>query len=256
MNILCIGDVVGDAGRGFLAKKLPEYKRLAAVDICVVNGENSAQGNGITEQSAGELFSAGADAVTTGNHVFRRREVYDYLDRDEAVLRPYNYPAGAPGHGVYIIDRGRYRVGVINLLGTVFSEPLANPFESVLSALKELEGIKHIIVDFHAEATSEKKAMGFFLDGRVTALTGTHTHVQTADETVLENGTAYITDIGMTGPIRSVLGIKPELVIEKLRTSMPVRFENSDGACMMNGCLIHSDDATGRAISVERVNII
>ena len=179
----------------------------------------------------------------------------DYLDGNVDVIRPYNYPDGAPGSGVGIIDKGRFRVAVINMQGTVYSEPLGNPFWEIDKALKETDGCKTIIVDFHAEATAEKRALGFYLDGKVTAVVGTHTHVQTADEQILPNGTAYITDLGMCGPIQSVLGIEPELTIRKFRSNLPVRFENAKGEYSIDGCLIEIDEKTGKANSIERVNI-
>lgn len=254
MRLLFLGDVVGAGGCNFLLKRLPEFKRKNNIDVCIVNGENSAQGNGVTAESCEMIFSAGADFITLGNHTYKRIGFDDYLERNIPVARPYNYPAGASGRGVGIIDKGRYRVAVINMQGTVYSEPLGNPFAEMEKALKEVEDCKTIIVDFHAEATSEKRAMGFFLDGKVTAVLGTHTHIQTADEQILPNGTAYITDVGMTGPINSVLGIKPELVIKKLKTNLPVRFENADGEYSMNGCIIEIDEKTGKAKSIERVS--
>ncbi len=255
MRLLFLGDVVGEGGCSFLLKKLPEFKRKNNIDVCIANGENSAQGNGVTPKSAEMLFDCGVDFITLGNHTFRRPEIQDYLDGDVSVIRPYNYPAVVPGKGVGIIDKGRYRVAVINLLGTVYSEPLSNPFYSVDEALREIDGCKTVIVDFHAEATAEKRAMGFYLDGRVTAVVGTHTHIQTADEQILPKGTAYITDVGMTGPVQSVLGIKPEIIIKKFKTNLPVRFENGDGEYSMDGCVIEIDEKTGEAKSIERVSV-
>lgn len=255
MRLLFIGDVVGMGGCDFLLKKLPSYKKKMNIDVCIANGENSAQGNGVTPHSCKSLFDAGADYITLGNHAFRRAEISEYLDGNADVVRPYNYPAGAPGKGVGIIDKGRYRIAVINLCGTAYSEPLGNPFLEIEKALNETEEIKTVIVDFHAEATAEKRAMGFFLDGRVTALLGTHTHVQTADEQILPKGTAYITDVGMTGAVQSVLGVTPELVIRKFKTNLPVRFENPGGEYMMNGCIVDIDEKSGRALKIERVDI-
>lgn len=255
MRLLFIGDVVGMGGCEFLMKRLPPYKRVAGIDVCIVNGENSAQGNGVTPRSCEMIFSAGADFITLGNHSFKRPEIFEYLDKNVPVIRPYNFPKGAPGRGVDIIDKGRYRIAVINLMGTVYSEPLTNPFADIDRALKETDGCKTVIVDFHAEATSEKRAMGFYLDGKVTAVLGTHTHVQTADEQLLPSGTAYITDVGMTGPVQSVLGIEPSLVIKKLRTNLPIRFENAGGDYMINACVIDIDEKSGKARSIERVDI-
>ncbi len=255
MLIFTVGDVVGKEGCNFLVSHLPAYKKINAIDLCLVNGENSAQGNGITPDSCEQLFLAGADVVTTGNHVFRRNDVWNYLSSTKPVIRPANYNENNPGKGYYIADKGRYRCGVINLMGTAFLEALENPFVCIERVLKELSDCKIIVVDFHAEATAEKKAMGFYLDGKVTAVVGTHTHVQTADEQILPGGTAYLTDLGMTGPVNSVLGIKPELVISKFKYLMPVRFENALGDIMMCGCLIEADEKTGKAISIERVII-
>ncbi len=255
MNILCVGDVVGSAGCGHLEKVLPAVKRRHAVDVCIVNGENSADGNGITRVSAERLFACGADAITTGNHVFRRPEVYDLLDEENGVLRPANYPASAPGCGVFVVDKGRYRVAVINLLGLVYMDPLACPFDTLDALLADPELPVCRIVDFHAEATAEKKALGFYADGRVTAVLGTHTHVQTADEQIFEGGTGFISDIGMTGPVQSVLGIRPELAISKMRDKLPVRFAVADGECTMNAVLMTVDLKTGKATDIRRLDI-
>ncbi len=255
MRLLFLGDVVGQGGCDFLMKKLPLYKRENNVDVCIVNGENSAQGNGVTPGSLDMLFSCGADFITLGNHTYKRPEIMDYLEDAVGVIRPYNYPSGAPGCGVGIIDKGRYRVAVINMLGTVYSEPLGNPFSEMDKALGETDGCKTVIVDFHAEATAEKRAMGFYLDGKATALIGTHTHVQTADEQILPKGTAYITDVGMCGPVQSVLGIEPELTIKKFKSNLPVRFENAGGEYMLNGVIIDIDEKTGKPASIERVDV-
>lgn len=255
MRLLFLGDVVGEGGCDFLLRNLPRFKKENGIDVCVANAENSAQGNGVTPTSANAVLDSGVDMLTMGNHVFKRPEFLEYIESDAPIVRPYNYPDGAPGRGVGIIDKGRYRIAVINMLGTVFSEPLANPFIEIDKALKEIDGCKTVLVDFHAEATAEKRAMGFYLDGRVTAVVGTHTHVQTADEQLLPKGTAYITDAGMVGATQSVLGVEPELVIKKFRTNMPVRFQNPNGEFTMNGCIIDIDEKTGKARSVERVCI-
>lgn len=254
MNILVLGDVVSDIGCRFLRKKLPAFKKLKNIDFCIANGENSAAGNGITPLSARELFSSGVDFITTGNHVYRRKEVYELLDESEFIIRPYNYPDSNPGRGAAVVDLGRYSVGVINLMGTMFSESLENPFRAADRALKEIEGkTKVILVDFHAEATSEKQALAYYLDGRVSAVFGTHTHVLTNDERILPSGTGYITDIGMCGVENSVLGVKKELIIEKFMTNMPVRFDTADGDCMINGCIFTVDEKTGSCTAIEPV---
>lgn len=255
MNILCIGDVVGSAGCRFLRAHLPQLKKMKAVDTVIANGENSADGNGITPDSAEFLFSSGVDVITTGNHVFHRREIYSVLDENEFLLRPANFPTEAPGSGVCILDRGRIQIGVISLMGTVFMENLDSPFGTMDQILREGSLPKITILDFHAEATGEKRALAFYLDGRISAMFGTHTHVPTADETVLPKGTGYLTDVGMTGPVLSVLGVKPELVIEKYRTRMPVRFSVPDGDCRMDAVLFEIDEKTGKTRSVERIGI-
>ena len=253
MRLLFIGDVVGQSGCEFLMKKLPDYKKENGVDVCIANGENSAQGNGVTPFSCKMLYDSGVDFITLGNHSFKRPEILDYLDRESAIIRPYNFPNGASGKGVGIIDKGRYRIAVINIMGTVYMEALNNPFLEIDKALEETDGCKIVIVDFHAEATAEKRSMGYYLDGRVTALLGTHTHVQTADAQILPEGTAYITDVGMTGPKESVLGIEPKLAIKKMKYHIPVRFQNAEGRHVMNACLIDIDEKTGKATYIKRV---
>ena len=255
MNILVLGDVVSQCGCEKVRACIPSFKKLKKIDICIANGENSAKGNGITPRSADFLFSSGVDFITTGNHAFRRAEMHDYFDESEFVIRPYNYPAGAPGKGVGIIDMGRVQVGVLNLSGTMFMESLENPFYAADRALEELKSCKIKLVDFHAETTSEKKALGFYLDGKVSAVFGTHTHVQTSDERILSNGTGYITDLGMCGATDSVLGVKKEIVIKKFRTNLPIFFETpEDLPCEINGCIFCIDKKSGKCTDIERVN--
>lgn len=250
---MAVGDVVSMSGCEKLRSVLPRYKKENNIDIVIANGENSAVGNGITPFSAEHLFASGVDLITGGNHTYRRREFYDVLENSESIIRPANYNDNCPGKGYTIIDKGSVRVGVVNLLGTVFMEPLKNPFECIDEALENLKKeVKIIVVDFHAEATAEKRAMGFYLDGRVSAVFGTHTHVQTADEQILPNGTGYITDLGMTGPVQSVLGVKAELAIEKMKTNMPVRFENPDIDCTVQGVVFEIDKQSGKTVSAER----
>lgn len=256
MRILAIGDVVGTDSVTYLQSVLPAFRRSNAIDVCIINGENSSDGNGITPSSAENLFQSGADVITTGNHAYRRKEMYDYFDDHAFVLRPANYPEGNPGQGYCIIDKGRVLVGVVNVMGTTYMEPLANPFTTMDQVLQELSSCRIVLVDLHAEATSEKRAMGFYLDGKVSAVFGTHTHVQTADEQILPKGTGYITDLGMTGPIQSVLGVKPEIIIGKLKTNLPARFDyEKDSPISMNGCIFEVDDKTGTCLSVERVQL-
>ncbi len=253
MNILCVGDVVGGIGCRHLQQVLPRLKRELAVDVCIVNGENSADGNGITPTSAGYLFDAGADVITGGNHTFRRHEFYDLLEENECLLRPANLPSGTPGRGMTVVDRGRYQVTVINLQGTVYMEALTSPFESLDFLLKEAGDPKFCVVDFHAEATAEKRALAAYADGRISALFGTHTHVATADEQILSGGTGFITDVGMTGPVDSCLGVRTELAVQKMRTKLPVRFATAEGACAMDAVLFTLDDKTGRTVAVRRI---
>ena len=254
MNILVLGDVVSDSGCEFIRKKLPAFKKLKNIDFTIANGENSSAGNGITPFSADHLFTSGVDFITTGNHVYRRKEIFDYLDDCESIIRPYNYNSANPGRGVALVDMGMYSVGIINLMGTMFMENLENPFNAADKALKELEGKTNIIlVDFHAEATSEKQALAYYLDGRVSALFGTHTHVLTNDDRILGNGTGYISDIGMCGVIDSVLGVEKNIVIDKFRNNMPVRFDNAKGKCMINGCIFTIDEKSGKCTATEIV---
>ena len=255
MKILAIGDVVGSVGCRFLRDKLPSLKRSEQVDLVIATGENSADGNGITPTSADYLFSSGVDVITGGNHSFRRRESYSYYDNSLYLLRPANYPDGStPGFGTAVYDMGRYQVGIINLMGCMYLESLDDPYTVVDRLIKKLD-TKICIVDFHAEATAEKLALAYYLDGKVSAVFGTHTHVQTADEQILENGTGYITDVGMTGPVRSVLGVQPELAIKKFKDKLPVRFDLASGECKMNCILFDIDDKNGKTISLKRMEI-
>ena len=254
MKILAIGDVVSKQGCEHLRKELPRLKREYGADIVIVNGENSAVGNGITPQSAQYIFDSGADVITLGNHTLRRPEIYDYLDSNDYIIRPENFHKSAPGKGYTIIDKGYLRALVANLQGTAFLDNIENPFDAAdrIIQLAKDEGISTVIIDFHAEATSEKRAIGFYLDGKISALFGTHTHVQTSDEQILPCGTGYITDIGMTGPYYSVLGVSPEVVIKKFRTNLPVKFTNEDGPCTIEGCFFETDNKTGKTVSIER----
>ena len=254
MNLLFLGDVVGEIGCNFVGEKLRGLKKFYNAEVAVVNGENSANGNGITPHSAKALFSNGADIITTGNHCYRRREIYETLDREEMLLRPANFPEGNPGHGVCLYDMGKCSIAVINLMGTVYMEALDNPFSTVDRLLGEID-TPNIFVDFHAEATGEKKAMGFYLAGKVTAVFGTHTHVQTADEIILNEHTGYITDAGMCGPELSVLGVKTEIAIEKQRYHAPVRFAESDNPPFINGVILEFNENNGKCVAIERLII-
>lgn len=256
MRVLCVGDVCAPAGVEAALKTIPCLKRELKVDFTIVNGENSALGNGILPESAKELFSAGADVITGGNHTLRRKEIYETLESNSCVLRPDNI-VSEYGSGYALCDLGKYSVAVINLAGQVYleREKAENPFlraEELVSRAKA-DGAKFIFVDFHAEATSEKRAMGFFLDGKVSAVFGTHTHVQTADAQVLPLGTGYITDLGMTGVINSVLGVKTEIIIDRLKSGGSDKFLQAEGKCMLNGCLFDIDDKTGLCVLAEGI---
>lgn len=251
-NLLFIGDVVGKAGCDFLASKLSGIKRLYDIDVTVVNGENSAQGNGITRFSADSIVRAGADIITTGNHAFRRKETLDIFDEDY-IIRPANYPeGGCVGKGVCILDMGAYSVAFVNLMGTVYMDPLDNPFTKIDELLEQIS-VPNIFVDFHAEATSEKKAMGYHLAGRVSGVFGTHTHVQTADECILNGKTAYITDAGMTGPEHSCLGVEIQPAVDRLRFRMPIRFKEAEGECFLCGIVASFDEKNGKTHKIERI---
>lgn len=253
INVLFIGDIVGSMGCDFAERTVGKLRAGKKLDLVIANGENSADGNGITKASMDHIFRF-ADVITTGNHCFRRKEFTEFYDIRENLLRPANYPEGVAGKGVVTVDMGRYSFAVINLMGTAFMEPLNNPFECIDRLLSDID-TKNILVDFHAEATSEKKAMGFYLSGKVSAVMGTHTHVQTADEAILDGHTAYITDAGMCGAELSVLGVKKELAIEKQRTKCPVRFIESDEAPFFNGVLMQIDEKCGKALGIERLII-
>ena len=261
MIILFVGDVFGHAGRRIVGEHLAPLIEQRSVDLVVVNGENAAGGFGLTAGIADELFDQGAHVITTGNHVWDKREIIEYMqsvpaeshDRARRVLRPANYVAGTPGHGVYegTLPSGQ-KYAVINLQGRVFMANLEDPFRAADALLKKITA-KVIFVDFHAEATSEKVAMGWYLDGKVTAVIGTHTHVPTADQRVLPQGTAYQTDVGMSGPFDSVIGVEKEHVLARFLTGMPAKFEAAKGDPRMCAALIECDGATGRARSIERL---
>ncbi|MEE8412811.1 MAG: TIGR00282 family metallophosphoesterase, partial [Acidobacteriota bacterium] len=231
MRILFVGDVVARAGRRILKGGLRAIRASHAPDLIIVNGENASRGRGLTPQCSEEIFRAGADVITSGNHVWDRREVLPLLEREPRVLRPANYPDPAPGSGVYLFDHlAAGPVAVVNLMGRLFMPAVDDPFRAADEILDELQGrAALVVIDFHAEATSEKIAFGWHVDGRVTAVIGTHTHIPTADESVLPGGTAYITDVGMTGPYDSVIGVDKTAVIERFRTQRPVRFSPAEG---------------------------
>lgn len=252
VSILFVGDLVGGIGRRTLLESLPVLRERYAPTFVVVNGENVAGGLGITPKIADELFAAGIDAITLGNHTYHRKEIYAYLDTQERIVRPANFLRSQPGKGTCVVERDGVRLGVVNLSGNLYLRAGRSMFTEIEVALGELGTVDHVLVDVHAEATSEKVAMGWHLDGRVTAVVGTHTHVPTADARVLEQGTAYITDVGMTGPRGGVIGVKREQAIQSLLTQMPVRFETSDQDPWLMGVLI-SCSRPMRADSIEQI---
>ncbi|MCI8623034.1 MAG: YmdB family metallophosphoesterase [Provencibacterium sp.] len=254
MRVMMIGDVVGPAGVACVKKMLPRFKRENQIDFVVANGENSAQGNGILPQSADALWDAGCDVLTTGNHALRRREIFPYLESHDWVLRPANYHPDAPGRGFTILDRPPYQVLVINLQGTVYLDSLRCPFQTADEILRQ-SNTRFCLVDFHAEATSEKLCMGYYLDGRVSLVAGTHTHVPTADARILPGGTGYITDLGMCGGQNSVLGVKKELALHRMRTHLPTRFENDPEAIVINALVAEIDDKSGKTTKMTRVDL-
>ena len=255
MKLLFIGDIVGQPGRLAVKTLLPKLREKHALDFVVANGENSAGGSGITPKTAEEIFSAGVDVITSGDHLWDQKEVMELLEGEKRFLRPSNYPPGTPGWGSGIFQAGSITVAVMNFQGRTFMPPLENPFIQALDEVKRLrEQTKIIFIDFHAEATSEKIAFARMLDGQVSAVVGTHTHVQTADEQIFPGGTAYLSDVGFTGPHESVLGREIEPVVKKFLTSMPQRFEVARNNVLLHAVLIEIDVATGRAIAIKRLS--
>ena len=257
MRILFIGDIFGKPGREIVRRAVPALIEREALDFVIANVENSAAGFGVTGDIADAILGYGVDVMTTGNHVWDKKEVLDYIPRQPKLLRPANFHASVPGRGSYV---GKTRtgepIGVINIMGRIFMQPIDDPFAIVL---KEIEAMRAkarvIIVDFHAEATSEKVAMGWHLDGRVTGMFGTHTHVQTADDRLLPKGTAYLTDTGMTGPHDSIIGVTTEIALTRFLTGMPARFESAGGPGRLNAVIVTADQASGRATALERLNL-
>lgn len=255
MNILFIGDIVGSPGREAVKKLLPELKKEYNLQFIIANAENAAGGSGITQTVAQEIFNCGVDVMTSGDHIWKKREIFEFINQEERILRPVNFPSGAPGRGLGIFKtKDGLKVGVINVNGRVFMEALECPFRTSLLAAEELSRQTHIIiVDVHAEATSEKVALGWYLDGKVSASLGTHTHIQTADERILAQGTAYLTDVGMTGSYDSVIGRKIEDVLERFLTSIPTRFEVAKENIQLHGVVLDIDQNSGKARSIVRI---
>jgi metallophosphoesterase (TIGR00282 family) len=257
MKILFIGDIVGKPGRQAVKALLPNLISRYKIDVVVANGENVAGGFGITESTASELFFYGIDIITTGNHVWDKKEALPYLAKEHRVLRPLNYPPVVPGSGSLIFSaRKKPPVAVLNVSGRVFMNIFDCPFRSAKAALEDIhESAKIIIIDFHAEATSEKLAFGYYVDGKVSAVIGTHTHVQTADERILAGGTAYISDVGMTGPLWGVIGIEKDQVIDRFLTHMPRRFDVAEGKAILSAVVIEVDEESGKATGIQRLQL-
>ena len=255
MKVLFIADIVGQPGRRIVKELIPQLRAKHLVDVVVANGENSAGGSGITVNTAQEIFSSGVDVITSGDHLWDQKEVTELLTNDARFVRPLNYPTGTPGRGSVIFEKPGIKLAVMNLQGRTFMPPLENPFHAALAEVKRLQqSTRNIFVDFHAEATSEKVALARLLDGQISALVGTHTHVQTADEQIFPGGTAFLCDAGFTGPHESVIGREIEPIIQRFLTSMPQRFEVARDRVLLQGALIEIDEITGRAVRIERVS--
>ena len=256
VTVLCVGDVFGEPGRKAVQTLLPRLRKQYEADLAVVNVENAAAGFGVTPLIARTFLDQGVDVMTSGNHIWDRKEVIGYIVKENLLLRPANYPPGTPGTGSVVVKAGPHKVAVLNLMGRVFLPHLDCPFRKADEEIPRLrQDTPIIIVDMHTEATSEAQAMGWYLDGRVSAVVGTHRHVQTADERLLPQGTAFITDLGMTGPVDSVIGVEPELAISRFLTQMPNKFEPAKGPAALHGAVIRIDPDTGRALSIERLRV-
>jgi metallophosphoesterase (TIGR00282 family) len=254
LRILAIGDVIGICGCKFLRENLSNLKNEKNIDLIIANGENSAADNGMTAASAQYLLNAGVDVITGGNHTFKKRTIFNYLNNSQKVIRPANYPVGTPGKGFLKFKFKNVNICVINLIGLCYLEPVDCFFETLDNILKEVKDCTVKVIDFHAEATSEKRALGFYADGRISALFGTHTHVQTSDEEILPKGTGYITDVGMSGVIDSVLGVKAEVSIKRMKSKIPLKFEHAaNGPCKMECIVFDINEIDGKTISLERI---
>jgi hypothetical protein len=250
-----IGDVVGRIGRRVISNLLPHLKDKQNIDFVIANAENAAGGFGLTDKVAKELFGYGIDVLTSGNHIWNKKEVYQLLEEEERILRPLNYPIGVPGRGYVFLKGKKADLAVVNLCGRVFLTNIDCPFRAIMEEIEEIRSrARCIFVDMHAEVTSEKIAMGYFLDGKVSAVVGTHTHVQTADERILSGGTAYLTDVGMTGPKDGVIGIKKDIILKRFLTSIPLRLDVAKGKGIFSGVLIDINEETGEALEIKRLN--
>lgn len=257
MKILFIGDIFGSSGRKAVKQEISSIKKEKLIDFCIANAENAAGGSGITYTVAQDLYKMGVDAITMGNHTWSKREILNFIDSDERLIRPANYPEGTPGKGSCIINNAFGKIGVINLLGRVYMDSVDCPFRAAEREIAMLKKeVKVVIVDMHAEATSEKIALSWHVDGRVSAVVGTHTHVQTADERILPFGTATITDVGMTGPHEGIIGVERDVIIKKFMTQMPTKFEPAQGSAQFNAVILEVDNNTGKTLNIERINKI
>jgi metallophosphoesterase (TIGR00282 family) len=256
MNVLMVGDVYGEPGRAAVQKLLPRIKQEHQIDFTVVNVENAAGGFGVTPPLARAFLDQGADVMTSGNHIWDKKDIVDFIAKENLLLRPANYPLGTPGVGYITLKAGPHKVAVMNLMGRVFMHPIDCPFRKADEIIAEVSrDTPVILVDMHAEATSESVAMGWYLNGRVSAVVGTHRHVQTADERVLPGGTAYITDLGLTGPTDGVIGVDRDQIIQRFLTQMPIRFETAKGPVKLHGVVIAIDPETGRASDIRRLSV-
>ena len=254
MKLIFIGDIFGKSGRNALNAAMADLKAMYQPDFIIANGENLADGKGLTDKTASQVFDSGVDLLTGGNHLWDRADSLQYLAATPRIVKPLNYPATTPGSRFFTLQKGELKLSVINLCGQVYMPPCDSPFNALEHILPELHEISPcILLDFHAESTAEKRAMAWFADGKISVLAGTHTHIQTADEEILPQGTAYITDVGMTGPHDSVIGVKKAMIVEKFRTSIPVRYESSDWGLEVNAVYVELDDETGQALHIKRI---
>lgn len=257
LNILFIGDIYGNPGRKAVKEFVPKLKKEHQIDFCIANGENSAAGSGITYSIAQELYKAGIDCITMGNHTWSKKEILNFIDSEDNIVRPANYPANVPGRGYTIIKSNGKELAVLNLMGRVYMDSIECPFLTADRVIKEIkEKTKVVFVDMHAEATSEKIALAWYLDGRVCCVAGTHTHVQTADERILPFGTSLISDVGMTGPYDGIIGVERDLIIERFITRMPQKFEVAKGKIQFSAIYLEVDDKTGQCLKIERISEI
>lgn len=254
INILFFGDVIGRPGRNALKKHLPHLKEKYQAKYVIANGENGSGGIGLTPDSANEIFDAGVDVITSGNHIWQHKEIFEYINQNERLIRPINFPQSAPGRGYVILED---KLAIINVIGRVFMPPVDCPFIACSQLIEEIKDKTELmVVDFHAEATAEKQSLAWYLDGKVSAVIGTHTHIQTADERILPGGTGYITDVGMVGPLHSIIGIKIEPVITRFLTGIPQRYDVATGKVIINAIFLSLNPKTGKAEKIERINLL